>query len=150
MDRENLSILSESIIQSLIPGTSKDHLLLSHLRNWAIRELKNDAQGSTRREWEEAARSLEGLSHSARVRVHDDLADALLVVQGRLEGNIRKDRGGRGFNEGLPIDVSPDVFGWRRYDQMLIGDRYLISLNTFNYSYVYPLRVRVVRTDDIG
>jgi gamma-tubulin complex component 5 len=107
MPRDSLPALSESLIQSLVPGTSSDHLLLSQLRSWTVKELRNDAQGGTRREWEDARRSLEGLTHTARVRVQDDLAEALVRVTKGLEGNIRA--GGREWDEGLPVTVSSIV-----------------------------------------
>lgn len=101
---DSLSALTFALITSFLPGTSASHADLSQLQAWALRELRNDAQGSTRREWEDVRRTLEGLRRKAGFKVQDALEGGLGKVLRVLES--QRGGGGREWDEGLPITVS--------------------------------------------
>lgn len=76
---------------------------------YVLKEVTSDTKGSTRREWTDIASTLELAQRSARVRVQDDLADALERCLGVLE--VHKGRV-KGWEGDMPIQVSRRIEGW--------------------------------------
>ncbi|WVN90409.1 uncharacterized protein L203_105645 [Cryptococcus depauperatus CBS 7841] len=71
--------LAAQLTRSIVSSTSNpsSHRKLSQLSAKVRSRLDVDTNGSARKEWNEVSSSIKGLAKVARVRVHDDLANAL-------------------------------------------------------------------------
>ena len=96
----SLSDLTKQLVDHLAP--SLDATQRHYAAEYVLKEVSSDTKGSTRREWTDVVSTLSQAQRSARVRVQDDLADALEGCLGVLKGHKEAIVGWEGD---MPIQV---------------------------------------------
>lgn len=91
--------LTNQLVAHLAPSLTSDQQF--YAAEYVLKELQSPTKGSTRREWSDVESTLRQAQRSARVRVQDDLADALekcLSILGEKKGE-------GGWEGDMPIQV---------------------------------------------
>ncbi|WVF66823.1 hypothetical protein IAT40_001565 [Kwoniella sp. CBS 6097] len=137
MSNAELKRLAQQLVSAVIPELEENSTLANRLTNHAVRQIKADARGAQRKEWEEVRQSLHAMSRTAKVRVQEDLAEALEKNLSVLESQRRKGKGKAQYSgeDGFDMDDLP------QYVHFLLNLSESPSASTHEFAYSYLHRV---------
>ncbi|WWC87513.1 uncharacterized protein L201_002403 [Kwoniella dendrophila CBS 6074] len=135
MSSSNQLRLAQQLVQALVPECDNPSRL-SSLANKVTRDVKADLQAVARKEWEDIRIDLQELSRTARIRIQEDLADALDKNLKELETCRSK---GNKYWEG---DGNMRMSNLPQYVHLLINLISKPNNGTHEFAYQYLNRVR--------
>ncbi|OCF34604.1 hypothetical protein I316_03645 [Kwoniella heveanensis BCC8398] len=135
-DRE-LSRLAQQLVAAVVPDLRDDQALSNRLANHAVRHVRADARGGQRKEWDDVRGSLQGLSRTAKVRVQEDLAEALAKNMSVLESYRMKGKGKARYSDGDGFNIE----NIPQYVHLLLNLSGRPSAATHDFAYSYLHRV---------
>ncbi|WRT65449.1 uncharacterized protein IL334_002392 [Kwoniella shivajii] len=133
MSNPVLSRLAQQLVLAVAPELRDDRPQITIRATRVIRDIKANSQGSARKEWEDVTGTIHGLSRSAKIRVQEDLAEALQKNLHQLEKCRQK---GKTSWEG---DGEIKLSNLPQYVHLLLNlaDKPSTSTHDFAYSYLH-------------
>ncbi|WVQ94433.1 hypothetical protein IAU59_001512 [Kwoniella sp. CBS 9459] len=147
MSDKELSRLAQQLVVAVVPELGDDRALAIRLKNHAVRKIRVDARGGQKKEWDDVRQTLQGLSRTAKIRVQEDLAEALeknlrTIERYRSKGKARaRYSDGDGFNmDNLPQYV---------HFLLNLSERPTASTHDFAHSYLHRVPPSGLTADQV-
>nr|XP_019012421.1 uncharacterized protein I206_03268 [Kwoniella pini CBS 10737]OCF51202.1 hypothetical protein I206_03268 [Kwoniella pini CBS 10737] len=135
MAQPTLKGLTQQLVQALIPELKDDRPTIIKYTSRVVKDIKADVIGTSRKEWPDIRNALYGLSQTAKIRVQDDLAEALEKNLENLE-RCRRQGETRWNDEG-----ELDMRNLPQYVHLLLNLAGIPSVSTQDFAYAYLNRV---------
>ncbi|WVW79751.1 hypothetical protein I302_101721 [Kwoniella bestiolae CBS 10118] len=135
MSTQVLNRLAQQLVHAVVPGLGDDRASSLSLTNRVSREIRADVSGGARKEWDDVKQAIQGLSRTAKIRVQEDLAEALDKNLRGLE--LCRQKGKRSWEgeEGVKMSNLP------QYVHLLLNLADRPSIETHDFAYTYLHRV---------
>ncbi|KAK6906950.1 hypothetical protein I203_100939 [Kwoniella mangroviensis CBS 8507] len=133
MSTSTIPRLAQQLVSALVPELGDDRASTSSLTNRVVRDIRADVQGGARKEWEDIKHAIQGLSRTAKVRIQEDLAEALKENLKALERCREKGKGSWEGDEQMKMSNLP------QYVHLLLNlsDKPTLPTHEFAYSYLH-------------
>ncbi|WVQ62976.1 uncharacterized protein L199_001125 [Kwoniella botswanensis] len=134
MSTSTIPRLAQQLVSVVVPELGDDRVGTSSLTSRIVREIRADVQGGARKEWEDVRHAIQGLSRTAKVRIQEDLAEALEENLKALERCREKGKGSWEGDEQMKISNLP------QYVHLLLNLSDKPTLQTLEFAYSYLQR----------